>query len=155
MAAYTEWETVRDVLAPDGDLDGTAASLGQVMIEEAIERISARIDTFLTRRYSVPLIDPVPGIIHDIATDIAAYDLTLSYYKGVDIQDADPVIRRYRDARGMLGQLSTGLLVIDVPGADTTVDDPIVINPPGYPGSLPSPGYLTAWVVREIPPGGW
>jgi phage gp36-like protein len=151
---YTTREKVRQVLAPDGVTTGTAASLEDGDVDEAIERISARIDTFLTRRYSVPLADPVPDIVQDIATDIAAYDLTLAYYKGTDISDQDPVIRRYRDARGMLGQLSTGLLVIDVPGADTTIDDPIVVNPPEYPGGLPASGQIVALVIREIPPGG-
>lgn len=147
---YTDRDTVRQVLAPDGVTDGTAASLEDADIDEAITRISNRIDTFLTRRYSVPIPEgSVPGIIKDIATDIAAYDLTLAYYKGVDISDQDPVIRRYRDARGMLGQLSTGLLVIDVPGADETVDDPVVVNPPEYRPSSPGPG-LEWSIVREV-----
>lgn len=150
--AYTDRDTVRNVLAPDGVTDGTAASLSDEDIDEAIGRVSNRVDTFLTRRYAVPLADPVPGIIRDIATDIAAYDLTLAYYKGVDISDQDPVIRRYRDARGMLGQLGTGLLVITVPGADTTIDDPVVINPEPAPCS-PRYGFEVN-VIREFGPWG-
>ncbi len=149
--AYTDRDTVRQVLAPDGVTEGTAASLEDSDIDEAIERVSNRVDTFLTRRYTVPLADPVPGIIRDIATDIAAYDLTLAYYKGTDITDQDPVVRRYRDARGMLGQLGTGLLVIDVPGADTTVDDPVVINPEEYRPRSPGPGFEVK-VIREFGP---
>jgi phage gp36-like protein len=149
--AYTDRDTVRQVLAPDGVTEGTAASLEDSDIDEAIERVSNRVDTFLTRRYTVPLADPVPGIIRDIATDIAAYDLTLAYYKGTDITDQDPVVRRYRDARGMLGQLGTGLLVIDVPGADQTIDDPVVINPEEYQPRSPGLGFEVK-VIREFGP---
>lgn len=152
---YTDWETVANVLAPDGDTDGTAASLGQEDIEEAIRRVSSRVDTFLAMRYTTPIPDElVPGIIKDITTDIAAYDLTLAYYKGTDISDQDPVIRRYKDARGMLGQLSTGLLIIDVPGlTDTTRDDPVVYNPV-LPVQCSPPHGLEWRVVREIGPWG-
>lgn len=148
---YTDKDTVRNVLAPDGVQDGTAASLDDGDINEAIERVSSRVDVFLGQRYAVPIPDgSVPGIIRDITTDIAAYDLTLAYYKGVDISDQDPVIRRYRDARGMLGQLSTGLLLLDLPPKDASVsDDPIVINPP-LQGSPPQG--LEWRVVREV---GW
>lgn len=151
--AYTDRDAVRGVLAPDGVEDGTAASLGDSEVDEAIDRVSARIDTFLRRRYTVPLADPAPDIIRDIATDIAAYDLTLSYYKTTDITDQDPVIRRYRDARGMLGQLSTGLLVLDVAAADTTADDPVVINPEPQPSS-PQLGFEVK-TIREYGPWGY
>lgn len=149
---YTDRDKVRRVLAPDGVTDGTAASLEDSDLDEIIARVDARVDVFLNRRYSTPLAEPIPEIIEDIATDIAAYDATLAYYKGTDISDQDPVIRRYKDARGMLGQLSTGLLIIDVAEADSTVDDPIVVNPAPYPGPLPSSG-LEWFVVRQVPPG--
>jgi phage gp36-like protein len=151
--AYTDRDAVRAVLAPDGVTDGTAASLEDDDLDTIIERVDSRIDLFLRARYPVPLTDPIPEVINDIATDIAAYDATLAYYKGTDLSDQDPVIRRYRDARGMLGQIGTGLLILDVPNADTTIDDPVVVNPDPYPGSLPSPGQIVALVVREIPPG--
>lgn len=149
---YTTRDAIRNVLAPDGVTDGTAASLEDGDLDEIIDRVGGRVDVFLNRRYQTPLTEPVPSIIGDIATDIAAYDATLAYYKGVDISDQDPVIRRYRDARGILGQLGTGLLILDLPGADQTMDDPIVVNPPPYPGPLPSSG-LEWRVVREYGPG--
>lgn len=148
---YTDKDKVRHILAPDGETEGTAASLSDEEINATIARVDGRIDMFLTRRYSVPLVGPVPEVIEDIATTIAAYDLTLSYYKSTDITDQDPVIRRYRDARGMLGQLSTGLLVLDLPGADTTIDDPVVINPPSPPERLPGPGFEVK-TIREYGP---
>jgi phage gp36-like protein len=147
---YTDIDTVRLVLAPDGDPDGTAASLSDETINEAIERVGNRVDTFLARRYTLPIPAPIPAILKDLATDIAAYDLTLAYYKSTDITDQDPVIRRYRDARGMLGQLSTGLLILDLPG-DETIDDPVVINPPEYRPCSPGPGFEVK-VIREYGP---
>lgn len=147
---YTDVDKVRQILAPDGVTEGTAASLEDIELQATIDRVQSRIDMFLTRRYSVPLADPVPEVVEDIATTIAAYDATLSYYKSTDISDQDPVIRRYRDARGMLGQLGTGLLVLDLPGADTTIDDPVVINPEPQPGS-PGLGFEVR-VIREYGP---
>lgn len=157
MPSYTDVEEVRRVLAPEVTASGSgesAAELSDEDINNSIERISARINTFLARQYRLPLPEPVPDVLRDIATDIVAYDITLSFYGSVDISDDDPVIRRYRDARGMLGQLSTGLLVLDLP-TDEITDDPVVINPPGFPESLPGLHYR---FVRALPsdlyPGG-
>lgn len=149
--AYTSRDKVRTVLAPDGVTDGTAASLDDPTLDEIIERVDSRIDLYLNRRYTVPVAEPVPVILSDIATDIAAYDATLAYYQGTDITEQDPVIRRYRDARGMLGQLSTGLLELEIPGADTSIDDPVVINPPTHRPRSPQPGFEVK-IIREIGP---
>lgn len=144
---YTDRDKVRHVLAPDGEYVGTAASLSDEQLDEIIDRVDSRVDVFLNRRYNLPIL-PVPTILMDIATDIAAYDVTLAYYKGTDLSDQDPVIRRYRDARGMLGQLSTGLLVLDLPEVDEgSLDDPVVINPAEHS----CPGDLHYVLVREVP----
>jgi phage gp36-like protein len=149
---YTDVDSVRAVLAPDGVTDGTAASLSDEVFTETIERVSNRVDTYLARRYRLPIPEPVPSILKDLATDVAAYDLTLSYYKSTDISDMDPVVRRYRDARAILTQLSSGLMNLNMPGdGDWVTDDPIVINPSEYRPCSPGPGFEVK-VIREFGP---
>lgn len=150
---YTDRDRVRHVLAPDGILDGTAASLGDPEIDEGIARVESRVDTYLRRFYTVPLVEPVPAIVRDLTTDLAAYDLTLAYYKSTDISDQDPVVRRYRDARDLLNSLASGVLVLDVLEEDTTTDDdPVVYNPEPMPRS-PEYGFEVK-VIREYGPWG-
>lgn len=86
---------------------GSAASLTDPQLQEAADRTEAEINARLSGRYSVPFIDP-PVIIKRIATDLAAYDATLSFYGSTDITDEDPVIRRYRDSKYLLMDISVG-----------------------------------------------
>lgn len=90
-----------------GQGTGSAASLTNLQLQEAVDRAEAEINARLSGRYSVPFIDP-PVIIKRIATDLAAYDATLSFYGSTDITDEDPVIRRYRDSKYLLMDISVG-----------------------------------------------
>lgn len=108
MAPYTTPEDIRKLLDPAGEQGpGSAASLDDIELQKAADRAEAEINARLSGRYSVPLIDP-PLIVGRIATDLAAYDATLSFYGSTDISDDDPVIRRYRDSKYLLMDISVG-----------------------------------------------
>jgi len=133
---YTTAERVRHALAPeiDGadpeatpDQGTSAAALSDQKLDEFIAIAQRRVDLFVGQRYTLPLQDPVDPVLGDLATAVAAYEATLAFYGSTDIQDEDPVIRRYRDARGILGQIATGLVTIQVPEV-VTLDDPVVYN---------------------------
>jgi phage gp36-like protein len=136
--SYTTVERVRRALAPEIEGDdpeatpdqGTsAAALSDPKLQEFVDAADRKVDLFVGQRYTLPLAEPVDPILEDLATAVAAYEATLAFYGSTDIQDDDPVIRRYKDARGILGQLSTGLLKLTTAEVPLGTDDPIVINP--------------------------
>lgn len=134
--SYTTVGRVRRALAPEisgddpeatPDQGTSAATLSDEKLEEFIATAERRVDLFIGQKYVLPLAEPVDPILGDLATAVAAYEATLAFYGSTDIQEDDPVIRRYKDARGMLGQLSTGLLRLQV--TETIVsDEPVVYN---------------------------
>lgn len=113
--AYTDFATLRKVLDPK-NTGGTAADLEDEHLTEAIQRASNEIDTRLAARYSVPF-DPVPDVLGTIAVNLAAYDATLAYYRGVDLSDQDPVVLRYRGSMALLKDLQSAAASL-VPDGD-------------------------------------
>lgn len=141
MASYTTPDKIRAVLDPldTGDA-GSAAALEDPILQGAADRASSEVNARLGSRYTVPIAEPWPDVLVTIATDLAAYDATLSHYQSVDITDEDPVVRRYRNSRFLLLDIAAGKADL-YPGAGGV--DPIgsggtaqaaVINP--YQGKL-------------------
>lgn len=136
---YTTIAAVRQVLSPDGSTSatlGTAASLSDDEIQEAIAEGAAEIDARLTARYSVPF-DPVPAIIEKINRDLAAYMATLTYRRNTPLPDSDPVALRYARALALLTGAQKG--DIQLVGEDGDVGqaaEAYVVNTLGYEGSL-------------------
>lgn len=123
---YTTPAAVREVLSRDGTTTGTAASLTDQRLKEAIQSAEAQVNARLAGRYTVPFPDSdVPPLVVDITRDIAAYLADLTYRQGVDYEsDSDPVLRRYQRATGLLTDLSHGraeLLPADPDDPDAAV----------------------------------
>lgn len=136
--AYATVEQVRLALSPDGSSDptlGTAASLEDAQLEDAIGEAASEVDGKLAGRYTVPF-DPVPGLVTGWTRDIAAFLATLTYRRGTPLSPDDPVRLRYLRAKDMLDQASKGLvdLVGVADGTATSAAEPTVVNP--YDGVL-------------------
>lgn len=135
---YTTIDAVRQVLSPDGDPSatlGTAASLSDEEIQEAIDEGAAEIDARLGARYTVPFEAPIPSILEKLNRDIAAYLATLVYRRGDPIDSNDPVQLRYNRAQGLLTAIQNGKAELSVDtGALAESGDAEVINP--YEGDL-------------------
>lgn len=122
MAPYTDVDAVRVVLARDlQNVQGTAASLTDDTITDAIAEAQARVDTRLSGNYDVPFtVVPYPAMVVTITRDIAAWLCHLTFREVRELNsELDPVHLRYKAAEALLIDLQNGRAVLpDVPGAD-------------------------------------
>lgn len=139
-SGYCSPDDVRNVLAPDGDPDGTlgtGASLSDEQFDSEIADGAAEIDAKLAGRYSVPFAGAVPVVIAKINAAFAAYGITLTHLRHEQMGDRHPIALRYARARETLNALAKGegkLLGEDGPVAETESADAVVIN--RYDGSM-------------------
>jgi phage gp36-like protein len=136
---YSTKDQVRYALTRDpGQAQGTAASLGDSQLDDAILEADARIGGRLASRYQIPFVDPAPILVSQISRDIAAYLADLSFREVRDYNSAlNPVYLRYQDALKLLDQIAEGKVVLpDVPGTVTpsgASEAVIVINQTDIP----------------------
>lgn len=120
---YCAPDDVRAVLTRDVSQPiGTAASLDDPELTEAISGAQQEVDAKLAVRYTVPFPDSnVPDLVVKLTRDIAAYLADLTYRQGKDYEsDRDPVLLRYTRAQALLKDLSTGQADIEGPTPPTT-----------------------------------
>lgn len=90
----------REVVAlTDRDLDGIA---DQDVLDDALATADNLIDSYIGRRYPVPLVD-VPKLISTVAGTIVRYNLS-----GAGVTETDPARNRYRDAIKLLESIRDG-----------------------------------------------
>lgn len=120
---YSTPADVRQVLSPDGqqDDDETAAGFSDEALTDAVARADATLNTKLASRYAVP-VDTAQydtgGILREWSSVIAAYYATLTYSRGADIADTDPIRLRYQEVATLLDGIAKGTTVLPFP--DTT-----------------------------------
>lgn len=135
---YTTMTKVRQALAPDGEdqanptsnYQGTAASLGDNAIKDAIAQAQAVVDGYLGTVYTLPITQVVesptgdlvaPGSIPYWARDIAAWYATLTFKRNQPIGATDPVQLRYNAAIVALTRIQNGQS--SIPELDVTIGD--------------------------------
>lgn len=121
MAPYTTKEQVRLALARDAsDVDGTAASLPDPVIMDAIAEAQSRVDTRLAGRYEVPFDPDVPAQVGFITRDIAMWLAWLTFREVRDLNtELDPIYLRYKAAEALLIDLQNGKTTLpDAPDSD-------------------------------------
>lgn len=137
MTAYATPTTVRVALSPGGDPTdvGSAASLSDSDLQDAIDEATAEVDGRIRGRYSLPF-TTVPSLVSSITRDIAGYLATLTDRRGDPIPPGDPVALRYARAQTLLNQVATGALELDAdpPTPAATSGSRPFANP--YSGSL-------------------
>lgn len=136
--AYSTPNDVRNVLAPgvwpvpedeQPPKTGTAADLSDDQITEAIKRGDNLIDTYIGGKYATPVAEPPVGLVQWSAS-AGAYYATLTYRRGKDLSDQDPVVRQFALLMQMLQGVASGKLTLPIPantqpGATTGVGPPV------------------------------
>lgn len=139
--AYTSVGAVRSALAPDGQqgpTGGTAASLPDHQLQNAIIEAANEINARISSRYALPLSVPIPQIVESLNRDIAAYMATLTYRRNKALADDDPVSLRYQRAQKLLDGIGSGKVALPiVGGTETTSAEAAVANL--YEGDLFGP----------------
>lgn len=128
---YLVAQDLRDALAGTENLTGTAATLSDTDLDDAIRKAQAEVDAKLgTRGYTVPFTDP-PELVIDITTDIAAYLATLVARRSEQISRDEPVSLAYTRAEQMLAQITSGAATLQAPGgaAEAASAAGVVVNP--------------------------
>lgn len=103
----------RELIAlTDHDRDG---EIDQAVLDDALVTVDSIIDTYIGRRYPVPLAD-VPKILQSIAGHLFRYHLA-----GAEASETDPIRNRYKDAIKLLESIRDGLIHL---GPDPAGDQP-------------------------------
>lgn len=132
---YTDLIRIRALVTRTAGIDpGTAGSVDEGKLNLAVSSAQNMIDAKLGNLYSVPF-NPVPPLIVDIATALAAWDADLSYREVRDYStDLNPVLLRYKWATDMLTDLQKGTATL--PGYEPPDPDPGPSDNPNDPGSV-------------------
>lgn len=146
--AYVTAAAVRSVLIADPtDAANTPAELTDAAIADKIAAAQAQVDAALSRRYPVPFTAPPDLVVH-LTAAIAAWLVTLTYRRSVDVPESDPVALRYRWAADQLAALASG--AVELP--DTTTGDggtPAAPTGPRVINTVPRVFTLTDFGLRE------
>jgi phage gp36-like protein len=152
---YSTPADVRQVLSPDGtqDDDETAAGFSDDALTDAIARADATLNTKLAARYTVPVApeSDTGGILREWSSVIAAYYATLTYSRGSDIADTDPIRLRYTEVATLLDGIAKGTTVLPFP--DTTDPNETVTVVNRYQGEMFRPDDFDLGDSRR--PWGW
>lgn len=116
MAIYA---TKQDLIDRDNQMlwnvaiDRDTDQLNDTAIEQALEQADEEIDSFIGRRYVLPL-PTVPGMLNKVAMTIAFYWLS-----DRDQQATDLVEKRYEMALTTLREIANGRRELGLPTVDT------------------------------------
>lgn len=105
VSRFGETEVLR-FSAGDGPLPETIIP---ARIEQALADASARIDSYLRRRYTVPLAAPVPDVIVRAACTLARYDLAM----GGDREPTEQMRLAQKDVIGWLEKIASGQATLE------------------------------------------
>lgn len=122
-AMYCLPSDIRDNLGSTDAGTGTAAMLEDYQLSQAIARASAKVSAYVGTSYVVDEADPViivPDLVKDLTIAIGAYFATLTYRKGKDLSQYDPVLLSYQDAMTTLQDIVAGKIEV----APTAPADP-------------------------------
>ena len=141
---YSNVQAVRLVLvgfidpATNGDdPDLTPAMLTDAQIEYEIGNADGHIDSILRRRFVLPLPDPVPLVIKNLSTDMAASLCDMTFRGSREYpNEFSPARLRYQRGQEILMHIANGDYPLYNPGEgpDMVGDESIVINP--YKGDI-------------------
>lgn len=180
MTGYCSVADVRAVLAPQivdehGDLfpdttAETAAQLIDTQIRSAIDSASARVDTYLRVRYTVPVaalnagvdVNPsdyeYPPSVRYWTRDLAAFDATLTLMRGLPVGADEPV--RLRQAQALLdlaavrdGKMDAGAPTSETPSGQEGFSGVVTVGAAGTFDATDFGGRPGWWDVYGSRPG--
>lgn len=103
IARFGEVDLIR-LSAPEGQLDGV---IDFARVELALDSASALIDSYVRRRYAVPL-SPVPQEIADACCTLARYDLA----RGEQKTPSEQMIAERREILAWLSKIADGMVLL-------------------------------------------
>jgi len=110
--AYCSLDDLKEIIPEDNLIqltdDNNIGIIDQSKIDTAISNADIMIDGYLRGHYDLPL-DPVPGIIKKISTDIALYNL---YSRRFEMDIPDGMRDRYKNALKLLELIQSGKVTI-------------------------------------------
>lgn len=122
--------TRRRLIETTNDEDPTeTGDIDLVKVDEAIGRAGDIIDSYIGKRFTLPLPLPVPTLLSRLAVDITVHSL---YARVQDGEMAQGVKNRYDAAIRLLELIQRGDASLGVPTAESTADPvtPLVSHPP-------------------------
>src|ERR1035441_3558023 len=123
-AMYCLPSDIRSNVAGTDDGSGTCAQLTDEQLSLAISQASAKVSAYVGTDFEVDTNDPVvvvPELVFTIAVQLATFYATLTYRKGKDLSQFDPVMLGYNDGISTLKDIVTGLIEV----APTAPADPV------------------------------
>jgi phage gp36-like protein len=102
---------------------GTCAQLEDAQLNAAIAQASSKVSAYVGTSYVVDAADPVivvPDLVKTCTIQIATFYATLTYRKGKDLSQYDPVVLGYNDAISTLKDVVAGNIEV----APTAPADP-------------------------------
>ena len=123
-AMYCLPSDIRSNVAGTDDGTGTCAQLTDDQLNLAIAQAGAKVSAYVGSDFEVDAANPViivPPLVFTIAVQLATFYATLTYRKGKDLSQFDPVYLGYQDATKTLGDIVTGLIEV----APTAPADPV------------------------------
>lgn len=102
---------------------GTCAALEDYQLAAAIAQASAKVSAYCGTTWEADAADPViviPDLVASITIQLATFYATLTYRKGKDLSQFDPVLLGYNDAMATLKDVIAGNIEI----APTAPNDP-------------------------------
>ena len=106
---------------------GTCAQLGDDQLNAAITQASAKVSAYAGTSYVIDAADPVvvvPDLVRTCAIQLATFYATLTYRKGKDLSQFDPVLLSYNDAISTLKDIAAGRIDVDPGSPGDPVDRP-------------------------------
>ena len=106
---------------------GTCAQLGDDQLNAAITQASAKVSAYAGTSYVIDAADPVvvvPDLVRTCAIQLATFYATLTYRKGKDLSQFDPVLLSYNDAISTLKDIAAGRVDVDPGSPGDPVDRP-------------------------------
>ncbi|NOI14833.1 gp436 family protein [Vibrio hepatarius] len=122
MATYV---TKQDLIDRDEQMlwnfaiDRTTNELNDTWINQALDQADEEIDSFLGRRFVLPLVT-VPGILNKVAITIAFY-----WLGDRDNQVTELLEKRYKDALTTLREIATGKRELGLPTLEAPAESSV------------------------------
>jgi hypothetical protein len=131
-AMYCVPADIRSNVAGTDAGTGTCAALEDVQLNAAIAQASAKVSSYVGTSYVVDAADPVivvPDLVRGVTIQLATFYATLTYRKGKDLSQYDPVVLGAAEANKVLADIAAGLIeVAPTAPADPTDRPGHVIN---------------------------
>lgn len=135
---YADIDAVKEMVSRDAvSRPGTAGSLSDDQIREAIYSAGRKIDARLGTLYTVPFsaYPNAPELVTEICEAMAAYDLDLTFREVRDYQsELNPIYLRNQEAWDLLTQLQKGTATL--PDYVPPDPDPGIPDNPNDTGSI-------------------